>query len=400
MASLEDGILRVLIVHPDEATRDAVEEALRRVCAEAIAVYMATSPTAAAEVARRLDPQCVLLDLGGQQDLALEVARGIRGRDRLIVGMFNTLISAHNDVRFLRRAVRAGVGDFVPLPVADAELAAALAAIRDPGRRRAAGRTIGFVSPKGGVGTTTLAVNSALALARSTSAGSVALCDGSVQFGGVAGTLGLAVDHDLADLVRDLDQAESLATYLATERQTGLRFLAGPRDPHAAEAITPDDLSRILVLLRGEFDEVIVDLPSTLDLMTLSALELCEAIYVVTEAVAPTILTTRRFLDLLEEVGFDHDRLFVVVNRYIKELNLPEVVVRDELGRDVEHFVPYDKSVVTAENQGSPLALSAPNGAFAEAVGRIASELSSPSGGDLPLGIRAGKRAMVSTPRG
>lgn len=387
MPSVDDGILRVLIVHPDEATREAVEQALRRVRAEAIAVYGATTPTAGMQVAERLDPQCVLLDLGDQQDLALEVARGLRGRDRLIVGLFNTLISEHNDVGFLRRAVRAGIGDFIPLPASDDELAAALAAVGDPARRRAAGHTVAFVSPKGGVGTTTLAVNGALALARSTPAGAVALCDGATQFGGAAGTLGLVADHDLADVVRDLDQVGSLSTYLATEPQTGLRLLASPGDPRDAETVTPEDLSRILVLLRGEFDEVVVDLPSTLDLMTLSALELCESVFVVTEALAPTILNTRRFLELLEELGFDRDRLIVVVNRYVEELNLPRPVVSDELGREVEHFVPYDTAVVKSENEGSPLVLSAPTGAFAESMDRIAARMGA-LGGGLPLAGR------------
>jgi pilus assembly protein CpaE len=388
MPSVDDGILRVLIVHADEATREAIEQALRRVRTEAIAVYGATSPTAGMQVAERLDPQCILLDLGDQQDLALEVARGLRGRDRLIVGLVNTLIAEHNDTRFLRRAVRAGVADFVPLPASDDELAEALDAVGDPTRRRAAGHTVGFVSPKGGVGTTTLAVNSGLALARSSTASAIALCDGAIQFGGVAGTLGLVADHDLADLVRDLDQVSSLSSYLATERQTGLRVLAAPSDPRDAETITPDELSRILVLLRGEFDEVIVDLPSTFDLMTLSALELCESVYVVTEALAPTILRTRRFLDLLREQGFDNDRLLVIVNRYSEELNLPRPVVSDELGREVEHFVPYEAAVVTAENEGSPLMLSAPSGAFVEAVDRIAAEMSIAVGGGVPVAGR------------
>jgi pilus assembly protein CpaE len=199
-------------------------------------------------------------------------------------------------------------------------------------------------------------------------------CDASLQFGNATAHLGLAADRDVIDLLRDLDAATTLTPYLIHHAETGLNVLAPPREPSEAERLAPEDLSRALVALRRRFETLVVDLPAQIDLMSLAALDLADRIWVVTEAVAPSVVSTARLLGLLDEVGLG-ERVRVVVNQYSSyEGNLSEGIVAQRLGRPVDRVVPYDRAVVVAANRGTPFILAQKRGAFAEAIGELAGE--------------------------
>ncbi|HLF55709.1 MAG TPA: AAA family ATPase [Thermoanaerobaculia bacterium] len=381
-------VLSVLVVHPEAETRRALVETLRLALpGAALHTSEASTPTQALQVASWLDPKVVLLDLIAERRLALDVARTLRRPGRWILGLYNPLIAADRGAELFRAGARAGVTDYVALPASEAELAAALSALESSASEsRRDGRVLAFIAAQGGAGSTTLALNTALVLAGSRAAGGVVLCDANLQFGNAAAHLGLAPDRDLIDLLRDLDAATTLTPYLLHHTETGLDLLASPGDAADAEAVAPEDLSRALVALRRRFETLIVDLPAAVDLRTLAALDLADRIYVVTEAIAPTVVSTQRLLALLDELGLA-DRVRVVVNRYSSfEGNLSEGVVAQRLGRPVDRVVPYDRAVVVAANRGAPLVLAQRRGAFAEAIGELAGEaVESRSGGAAPL---------------
>jgi pilus assembly protein CpaE len=372
-------VLPVLLIHPDAAERRSLEQALRRVSPAPVAIYEAASLAAGLESVRRSDPRVVVLLLSDQPDLALDLARAVRRPDRLILGLYNPLLMQAQAADFFRRAARAGVGDFVPLPAADSELREALAAVlaapsREAGSRQ--GKLICFFSHKGGVGTSTLASSTALTLAEEREGG-VVLCDAALQLGSAAALLHLAPELDIADLVRDLDALEAISTYLTVEEETGLRVLASPRDPREAERISPEDLGRVLIALRHRFEMVVVDAPPILDLLTLAVLDLAETIFVVTEPLAPTVAATARFLGLLAEQGFAGERVRIVLNRYsTAEWNLRDRLVAEHLGRPVDHVIPYNEMVLVAASTGVPLVLRERKSNFTEAVSRLAQAVS------------------------
>ncbi len=378
----ESRVLRILLVHADAATRRAIDQALRRSAKGPVAIYEAPSLLAGLRSLGRVDPHVVLVDLSEERELAFELAVAARRPGRLIIGLYSPLAISEREGDLFRRAARAGFCDFVPLPAAEAELAAAFlpaqigggvdGAVED--RERAEGRLIAFVSHKGGVGTTTLAVNTALALAASGRVErGVALSDAALQFGGAAPMLGLVPEVDLADLVRDLDEPEALLSYLAYEPKSRLALLASPRDPRAAERISPEDLGRALIALRRRFGLVVVDTSTSLDLMTLAVLDLAETIVLVTEALAPTVVASALWLDLIEEQGFARERLRVVLNRHSAAAGyLSERTVAEHLGRSIDQVVPEGDGVRAAGAIGSPMVLAQPKAAFSLAVGRLA----------------------------
>jgi pilus assembly protein CpaE len=374
---MSSELSRVLIIHPDAETRRSIERALRTVGEASLSIYEATSLSQGFESARTLDPQLVLLDLGEERNLALDVARGLKTPERAIVGLYNPLVLKQGEVQFFRSAARAGVSDFVPLPVAEGELAEAMdSAARGVGgpSKPPEGRVVTFYSAKGGVGRTTLAVNTAVVLSASDlTVGEVALCDADLQFGNAAAHLGLVPDHDLSDLTRGLEGLQTLATHFASHAQTHLHVLASPRDPIDADRITPEEMSRVVIALRRRFEVVVVDAPSMLDLLSLALLDLSDLIFLVTEPVAPSVVSTRRCLDLLERQGIGAGRIELVLNRAGGgEGRLPDALVEEQLGRPIEHRVPEDRAVAVAANRGEPAVVAKQQSPFAEAISELA----------------------------
>jgi pilus assembly protein CpaE len=149
--------------------------------------------------------------------------------------------------------------------------------------------------------------------------------------------------------------------------------LAGPKDPRAAEKISPEDLGRALIALRRRFGLVVVDTPTTLDLLSLAVLDLAETIVLVTEALAPTVVASRIWLDLLTEQGVARDRVRVVLNRHSSAAGtLSERTVAEHLGRPIDLIVPDHEAVRPAGATGSPMVLAQPKTAFSQAVSRLA----------------------------
>lgn len=377
---------RILIVHPEADVRTALEDSVRAVAAGPLIVEWAASLADGLRRARAIKPHVVFADIAGERVLVLQAMSELRAPGRLIVGLYNPLV-LQGDLAFLRDATRSGVGDFIPLPTSDAEVLAALSASEHRDEEAPEeGRVISFFSQQGGVGTTTLAVNTALLMAGSNGVkGPVVLCDAAVQFGGAASFLGLTPQRDLADFLRDSHGGTALSACLTDEPVSGLKILAAPRDPIEGDRITPEDVTRVLIELRRRFRWVVVDTPPVLDLLTLAVLDSSDRIFVVTEAVTPTILGTARLLKLLDDERLGGDRVRVVLNRFNSfEGNLSERTVAERLSRDLDHVVPYDRTFVTAATRGRPVAVGRPNAAVEAALSRIGEDavglLAGPSG--------------------
>ncbi|HEX7707477.1 MAG TPA: AAA family ATPase [Thermoanaerobaculia bacterium] len=367
---------RVLIVHPDSDVRRDIEVVLRDAHRQAIATRHAETAAAALQIANEYDPRIILIDLVHERALALSVARELRRADRLLIGLLNPLIDSSDvEAEFLRQAVRSGFGDFVPLPLSPSEISAALQSVPEGGPRKQEGRTVAFFSHQGGVGTTTLAINSALAIRAADPSLGVSLMDANVQFGSAAAHLGILPDRDLAGAVRELNHGP-MFPLPAAGPDPGIALLASPIDPRAAEMITPEDAGRVVIELRRRFQNVIIDTAPTLDLLTLSVLDLSDYVVVVTEGSAPTVAGTARLLRMMSSLGFADDRVRLVVNRYRSAGDvLPPELIAQQLGRAVDHVVPFLVPVQLGTHRGMPALFERGAALFAEAVKRLARDV-------------------------
>jgi pilus assembly protein CpaE len=246
-----------------------------------------------------------------------------------------------------------------------------------------------FFSPKGGVGTTTLAVNTAVLLAgggapppgvsASTNgvlpASRVLLIDLDLQFGQVATHLNLTPRYDVAGLASD-DQAladPDLARTYLTEHSSGLVVLAAPVRPEADFRVNLEHLQRVIELMRPSFDHILVDLGSRLDPRSLWLLEQADAhVFVLFPEIA-ALRAMSLLMAFLAETTPLRARAHLVVNHIFPKELLKTRDVENLLRTKPAAEIPYTEvDMIRSVNEGVPLVISRPAAPAAAALRRVA----------------------------
>ena len=384
--------IRVLIVDDIPETRDHLTKLLGFE-KDVEVVGAAASGAEALQMAARLLPDVVLMDIN------MPDMDGITATELLSAQVPTTAIvmmSVQGEADYLRRSMLAGAREFLVKPFSSDELTASIRQVhaREHEKRvryaapaaaeaRAAaahepGRVVAVFSPKGGVGRTTIAVN--LAVAAASEPGSrVALVDGSFQFGDVGVLLNLnPKNKSIADLVPELEaggEPESLDTFVMTH-SSGLKVLLAPPSPELAETVTPAAAKRVLEVLRGRYDIVVVDCASSFSDATLAILDIADTILTVLTLEITSIKNMRLFLEVADQLGYAGDKIQLVLNRADSALGIRVADVEHSIGRKVDHTIVSDgRSVVYALNRGVPFFLSNREAQVSQDILRLARSL-------------------------
>lgn len=236
------------------------------------------------------------------------------------------------------------------------------------------GRSIAVYSPKGGVGTTTLAFN--LAAAFGAAGRRVILVDGSLQFGDVRALLRVPADApSILDLPTDRI-AESDLNDVVWRDPSGVDILLAPPRIEQAEMVSVRDVDKVISILRRIYDLVVIDTSCHLNDITLALLDTSDPIVEIVTFDAGTIHSTITMADTFRAIGYPASRVRYLLNRADSTGGLdPNDLVR-ALGRVPEHQVRSDGQVIaTANNAGEPFVLSRPEAIASQDVQRIAAQL-------------------------
>ena len=278
------------------------------------------------------------------------------------MGIF--ILSASTDVAEKIAAFEAGADEYLTKPFDSKELAYRArnlaARVRVPSEAESApkphGRVIAFFGTKGGVGKTTVAVNTALAFHR-LSGGRVVIFDADFFFGDVGVHLNLPPTHSVMDLIEHIDEIDAdFIDQVVLRHPSGLRVLLSPFSPEKADLITPEHVKELLGILAEQYDYVVVDCHATYDDRTLSILDRAdEILLVVTPEVGP-LKNTRMFLDIAEKLGLPLEKIHIVLNRANSNVGIE----LQEIERSFKHRVQFSivsggRPVVLSVNQGQPL---------------------------------------------
>jgi pilus assembly protein CpaE len=327
-------------------------------------------------------PQVVVIDTAAGRNEALQLSSRLAAE---CPGMAVVLVSEHPDT-FALAALRAGACDVVHPDAEVGELAAVLGRAAqiaastapqgpgDPamsGNASTRGRVISVVSPKGGVGKTTVATNLAVGLAR-TAPLSTVIVDLDVQFGDVASALNLDPEHTLLDVVRGPAVQDSmvLKTFL-TQHQTGLYAVCGPTSPADADDITAADVAQLLKTLASEFRYVVVDTAPGLDDHALAAIDQADELVTLTSLDVPGVRGLRKELNILRDLGLNLEKRHVVVNFADPRSGLTKADVEATIGTGVDLVLPRSKAVPVSVNQGVPLLQSDGRDAMAKQLRKL-----------------------------
>lgn len=311
-------------------------------------------------------PQVVVIDTADRGDEALALSARLSAE---VPGMTVVLLSEQPDA-FALAALRSGASDVVHPASSLEELgevlhrAAQLAASNAPatpgapaigGRGDARGRVISVLSPKGGVGKTTVATNLAVGLARSAPLSPV-LVDLDVQFGDVASALNLHPDHTLLDVTRGPAAQDSmvLKTFL-TKHETGVYAICGPANPADADLITAADVTQLLETLSAEFRYVVVDTAPGLGEHALAALDHTNDLVLMTSLDVPGVRGLRKEIDIIRDLGLGFDGRHVVLNLADTHSGLTKTDVEATINTGVDLILPRSRATAASVNQGVPL---------------------------------------------
>ncbi|MCA9072034.1 MAG: AAA family ATPase, partial [Planctomycetaceae bacterium] len=324
-------------------------------------VHLVGETRRAGETARSRRPQLALVEMNGRSASLRTLAEELQAAspETQLVAVFdpNGFPPDVPESAVLIEALRSGVSDFLRRPVSRHDVEQLFDRLGDARPKLAShrGKVVSFISNKGGVGKSTLAVNTAVGLAQSYPE-KVLLIDGSLQMGVCAAMLDLKPATTLIDAVRERDRLdETLIRQLATPHKSGLDLLAAPADAIEGSEVDDEVISRILTLSRRAYDFVIVDTFPLFDRVVMAVLDLSDASFVVLDNVVPTVLGTAKLLEVIEGLGYPAEKFAVVVNRYLRAAGHPRIEdVADRLQREISHAIPYDKKLLLSANTGQP----------------------------------------------
>jgi pilus assembly protein CpaE len=232
-------------------------------------------------------------------------------------------------------------------------------------------RIITIISPKGGSGKTTLAVNLAVGLARRAPK-QVVLLDLDVQFGDCAAALGLRPEYSLVEAVKAATHERSALKVFLSGHPSGLAVLAPPEDLVAADDIAQDQMKRTLAAFAEEFPLVVVDTASGVDRFALAAMEPSTDLLVVSTTDVPSIRAVRRQLDVLDEVGYVSQRRTFVLNRANAKVGLSVAEIEAAVGLEAAFQIPSTRLIPISTNEGMPVIERCSGGNVAGRFDRIA----------------------------
>jgi pilus assembly protein CpaE len=371
-----------LVCAPDEALRSALHGALT---------------TADQDVREVASPEEAVTALG-EGEIDLVIAEGLTDSDAIAALRANRkdeaipilVVAPAGDVEARIAFLEAGADDVIEGGFARRELEARVHALLiragtvAPGPvSTGTGQMIAFFSPKGGVGTTALAVNCAALLA-SGSAGSdvvgarVVLVDLDLQFGQAATHLNLSPKLDFSRLaVDDLARTdpESLASYL-TQHGSGLQLLASPSSPDSAARISVEEVEQVIGTLRTMFDFVVVDCGTRLDPRTMWVLEQAQENVFVVFPELGSLRAMSDFLSFLGDAAVIQGRTHFVVNHISARELLKTRDVENLLRSRPTAEIPFaDVDMIRSVNEGAPIVLSRPSSPAGLAIQRLAAAL-------------------------
>ncbi len=375
----------VLIVGSDDDTAQRVHAAIGH---QVVALSAEAVSGGAASVLRGVDPADLPEAIVFTDQLAVAHALAMAAEVHGARADIDMVLVAPADQQVMRDAMRVGIRDVSPTlddPAMLASLRDRLAAL-EQARRPAAtptlpstpvdfsSRTMTVLSPKGGVGKTSISANLAVALAQQ-SPMEVVLVDLDLQFGDLSTVLDLKPTHTLANAFGLAARDNLLLKTYLTVHASGFYVLCGADSPAANDKVTGEQVISLIRQLQDQFRYVILDTAAGLDETTLAALECSDDAVVVTTMDVACLRSVQKELQLLDELSLLPASRHVVVNFADKTSGLRIKDVEAVIGGPVDVVLPRTKEAPMASNRGIPILVSSRSGPFVKSIKGLAKRI-------------------------
>jgi pilus assembly protein CpaE len=400
VAPRSSGKIRILVVDDNPGTRENVS-LLLSFEPDMEVIGQAHNGIQGIQMAIELKPHVVLMDIN------MPDMDGITATAEMVLKVPYCqviVISVQSDSVYMRKAMAAGAKDFQPKPFTAEELISAIhrvykvaqpvyrqlealdqAKAQQPSATQPSPTSLPMMNqvggapiivvygPKGGAGTSSIAVNLAVTLQRKH--GDVVLMDGDLQFGDVMVHLNVRATRTMSDLVHHEQLDIELLPEVLLAHSSGLKLLLAPPQPEYADALSPEMLSDIVKGLQKLFRLVIIDTSTHLTAKILNLLEAADQVLVITIPEPPSIKSTQLFLELAEQIEIEPERLAVVLNRADFPGGIKVAQIEQGIGVKVAYRVPHDPRLYAATNRGVSVNQHAPDAPSNRAFEHMADEV-------------------------
>jgi pilus assembly protein CpaE len=343
---LTSGALSTAVISPDMRRRNEAINALGECHSGPIREFISYPPNLD-NVPRTLgnNYDVVLIDLDSDPEYALDLVESISTRGLAIVMVY----SEQNDPELMLKCMRVGAREFLTMPFAPGVMAEALVrasvmrlALRPA--KIANGKLLVFLSAKGGSGATTLACNFAVSLAQESRKRTL-LIDLNLPLGDAAINLGIKADYSIVTAFHNSDRLDShFLSGLLVQHSSGLFVLAAPSEL-APTYVSAEVIDKLLEIACQDFDYVVVDAGSRLDLQRKHLFDESATIYLVTQVGIPELRNSHRLIAQLSAAG--SPKLEIVINRYdprYKEIDEEHITMA--LTRPAQWKIPNNYAAV------------------------------------------------------
>ncbi len=322
------------------------------------------------DIVAQTNPDIGLIGLDGDPDKALNLVAELSAScpDCSIL-----VVSSSTDGNLILRAMRAGAKEFLPQPIRLEDLLGALERISDrrfgkkEGRHRGS-KVIAVAGATGGVGTTSLAVNLGCALAGNES-NTAALVDLDLCLGDADVCLDTIPDYTLVDVAQNVTRLDfALLKRSLTKHSSGLFLLPRPVRLEDIDLITPEDLRRVIGLLKATFSHLVLDLSKSYSPIDRVAMEMADHVLLVTQLDLPCLRNIVRLMSSFNEMESLADKIKIVVNRVgLDNGQITTKKAQETIGKEVFWQFPNDyRTMVEVRNNGVPLVEQSPKAAVTQ----------------------------------
>lgn len=387
--------IRILIVDDNPDTRDNVSRLLYFE-KDMEVIGQAVNGRQGLEMAAKLRPHIVLMDINMPDMDGITATREMSVKTPYCQVI---IISVQAEQHYMKQAMMAGARDFQPKPFTADELVSCIHRVYKIGlpvyqqieaaernkatlaaqpqvevpRSETGAPVIALYSPKGGIGTSTIAANLAIALQQQH--GDTVLMDADLQFGDILVHLNTKATRTITDLVQNNELDTELLPEIVLSHNSGLKLLLAPSQPELADAITPEMVTEIIKGLKKHFKIVLIDTSSHLNDKTLAVLENADYILVIMSPELPSIKSTKLFLELADQLEFAPTRLGVIMNRATLPGGIPLQKIERALKLQRTHHIPDDPRLHLAINKGVAVTQQDPGAPSAQAITALAEEV-------------------------
>lgn len=320
----------------------------------------------------------VIVDARGDMSLAMPAVERVRAAAPA-VAIFVVADAAHPEL--ILQAMRAGANEFFTWPPVEGAFVDAVG--RTAARRQSMPaarqpKTLVFFGAKGGAGTTTLAVNCGVELARLSKRPTI-IVDLKPGLGEVALFLGIRSQYSLLDAIDNPHRLDGeFLRELVVKHKSGLDILAGSDHFDRPGPADSTGLEEVFRLLARQYEYILVDAGSQINNCSIAAFYTADTTCFVANPDVPSVRNAQRLLARIGQLGSCRDRVRILLNRAAEPYPIPPAQIEAALGHAIHHTFPSDyRTVSTALNSGVPVALTG-NSGIAEQFDRFTRRILDP----------------------